>query len=312
MNKSKYSIDFGSLKKKMAEKNNKKKSFNDERFYYPQRNENGVAKAVIRFLPQKFVDGKPTTDLPYVECFKHIFKHNGKFFIKNCPDTIGEKCPVCEDVKELYNDDSTKNIAGQRYKKTEFVTNILVVNDPQNPENNGKVFLHKFGKKIKDKIFDKMGLGNEEDEVSLTEPVNVFDYFDGANFILKIKRTAKDNKGKQYPDYSTSEWMPSEPIVKSDEEADKLNNKLYDLSEFYDPSRFESYEKLEKRYEDIVGTMSSKSTSEATNVEEKDSDLSFDSDDSDVDSSVSIDDDDDDDGDIDGFLERLEKDSDVD
>ena len=49
-----------------------------------------------------------------------------------------------------------KRSARKRKRKLSYYANILVVSDPKHPENEGKVFLYKFGKKIFDKITEAM------------------------------------------------------------------------------------------------------------------------------------------------------------
>jgi len=45
-----------------------------------------------------------------------------------------------------------KTTVRERKRRLHYVTNIYVVNDSGNPQNEGKVMLYKFGKKIKFKI----------------------------------------------------------------------------------------------------------------------------------------------------------------
>ena len=156
-------------------------SYKDDRFWQPEVDKTGNGYAVIRFLA-----APPSEDLPWVRVFSHGFQSKGGWYIENCPTTIGQKCPVCEANNELWNsgDDADKDIARQRKRKLSYISNIMVIEDPVNPTNNGKVFLFRYGKKIFDKINDKMNPQYKDED-----PVNPFDFWQGANFKLKIRNT---------------------------------------------------------------------------------------------------------------------------
>jgi len=136
------------LSKEMT-KVNTKSSYEDDRFWTLERDKSGNGYAVIRFLAP--VEGE---DIPWVRLFSHGFQGKGGWMIENCPTTVGKKCPVCEGNTELWNSgiESNKGIARDRKRKLSYIANILVVSDPSNRENEGKVFLYKFGKKIFDKL----------------------------------------------------------------------------------------------------------------------------------------------------------------
>lgn len=251
MNKMKYKFDWKATTTKIKKKEEEKKKTGfpkDERFYYPEFKPDGKAEAIIRFLPMKLgKDGRPMYELPYVELYSHSFKETGRNFFSNCPKTIGNPCPVCEDVVALYAD-GDKTTGGRRYKKVEYVVNILVVKDPLHPENNGKVFLHRFKKKIKEKLWAKW----MPPEDSVDDPVDIWDYDEGCNFALKITRTAKDENGESHVDYSTSEFKA--PSAVPEEELERINEQMYDLNEFLDPKRFKSYDDLNEKYKKVIGT----------------------------------------------------------
>jgi len=197
----------------------------------------GNASATIRFLARTEGD-----ELPWVKIFSHGFKGpTGRWYIENCLTTIGQACPACELNTKLWN--STTNDNGperkqvrEQKRKLGYIANILVVNDPKHPENNGKVFLFKFGKKIFDKIMGKARPTFEDEE-----PVNVFDYWEGANFKLRMKMVDK------FPNYDTSEFESVSAVADSDEEILEVVNQQYKLSEFVDKGNFKSYDDLKKK-----------------------------------------------------------------
>jgi hypothetical protein len=219
-----------------------KKSYEDTRFWKPERDKAGNASATIRFLARTEGD-----ELPWVKVFSHGFKGpTGMWYIENSLTTIGKADPVSELNMRLWNsteDDNSpeRKQARAQKRKLNYVSNILVVNDPKHPENNGKVFLFKYGKKIHDKIMDKARPTFEDED-----PVNVFDYWEGANFKLRMKTV------DGYPNYDSSEFEPVSAVADSDEEILEVANQQYKLSEFVDPSNFKSYDELKTKLERVL------------------------------------------------------------
>ena len=217
-----------------------KDSYKDDRFWKPERDKADNGFAVIRFLPA--VDGE---DVPFVRVFNHGFKGPGGWMIENCPTTIGLPCPVCEANGELWNSgvESDKDIARNRKRKLQYISNILVVSDPKNPDNEGKVFLYKFGKKIFDKIQEKM-----QPEFQDEEAVNPFDFWNGANFKLKIRKVGG------FVNYDKSEFDSPSPLMDGDDaELETLWKKQYPLQQFIAPDQFKSYDDLKKRLNTVLG-----------------------------------------------------------
>ena len=185
-------MSFSTLKKrsgsslenlvKEAEKLNKQGPGADERFWKPELDKSGNGYAVIRFLPAP--DGE---DLPWAKVYSHAFQGPGGWYIENSLTTVNKKDPVGEVNRKLWNSgiDSDKDIARKQKRKLSYYTNIQVVRDPAHPENEGKVFLYKFGKKIYDKITAAM-----QPEFEDETPINPFDLWEGANFKLKICKVA--------------------------------------------------------------------------------------------------------------------------
>lgn len=237
--KSKNSIE--QLAKKLEQDIGTKKDFKDDRFWRPELDKTGSGYAVIRFLPA--VEGE---DIPWAKIYSHAFRGKGGWFIENCPTAIGQKCPVCEVNNELWNSgiESDKNIARDRKRKLNYISNILVVSDPANPQNEGKVFLFKYGKKIFDKIQEAMKPDFQDEN-----PVNPFDFWGGANFRMKIRNVAG------YVNYDKSEFdSPSALLEGDDKKLEVLWKKQYALKEFTDVSNFKQYDELKKKLNNVLGS----------------------------------------------------------
>tara|TARA_R100000388_G_C7241664_1_gene161876 strand:- start:1538 stop:2458 length:921 start_codon:yes stop_codon:yes gene_type:complete len=244
----------GSNLERLSEELNKiskgSESYKDDRFWRPELDKSSNGYAVIRFLPP--VDGE---DVPWARLFSHGFQGKGGWFIENCPTTIGGKCPLCEVNNDLWNSglESDKDIARQRKRKLSYISNILVVSDPTNPQNEGKIFLYKYGKKIFDKINEAMNPEFEDES-----PVNPFDFWEGANFKLKVRKVAG------YINYDKSEFESASQLHGGDDAAlEELWKNQYPLKEFTDPSNFKSYDELKARLETVLhGGSGSKSSAE--------------------------------------------------
>jgi len=223
-----------------------KNKYQDDRFWKPELDKTGNGYAVIRFLPA--VEGE---DLPWQRIWSHAFQDKGGWYIENSLTTLGQKDPVSEENTRLWNTglDSDKEIARKRKRKLSYYSNILVVSDPKHPENEGKVFLFKFGKKIFDKITEAMNPAFEDEKA-----VNPFDFWEGANFKLKIRKV------DGYWNYDKSEFEQPSRIKPTDEEIDKIWKSQYALKPFVDPSNFKSYDELkEKLNKTLTGQRSTES-----------------------------------------------------
>ena len=210
----------------------------DERFWRPELDKSGNGYAVIRFLPA--VEGE---ELPWARLWSHAFQGPGGWYIENSLTTMNKKDPVSEDNSRLWNTglDSDKEIARKRKRKLTYYTNVLIVSDPKNPENEGQVKLFKFGKKIFDKITEAMQPQFEDEK-----PLNPFDFWEGANFKLKIRKV------DGYWNYDKSEFESSSSLADNDDDIQSTWKKQYALSEFSDPSTFKSYDELKARFEKVV------------------------------------------------------------
>ena len=158
-----------------------KKSYEDNRFWKPTVDKVGNGYAVIRFLP-----AAECNDLPWARYGDHGFKGpTGLWYIERSLTSTGQQDPVGELNSKLWNSgiDADKEIARDRKRRLHYVSNVMVVNDPANPANEGKVFMYQYGKKIFDKIMDLM-----QPTFADEKPVNPFDFWEGADFKLKIRQ----------------------------------------------------------------------------------------------------------------------------
>ena len=211
----------------------------DERLWKLDVDKSGNGYAVIRFLPAP--DGE---DLPFVKLYSHAFQGPGGWYIENSLTTLGQKDPVSEFNTTLWNNgtDAGKETARKQKRKLTYISNIYVVKDPANPENEGKVFLYKYGKKIFDKLTAAMQPEFEDEEA-----IDPFDFWQGANFKLKAKNVAG------YRNYDSSEFTPVSPLLDDDDALEALWNKEYSLAELVAADQFKSYEDLKKRLGYVLG-----------------------------------------------------------
>lgn len=238
----KKSNDSDRLRKEL-EKTTQKTNSADDRFWKPEVDKTGNGYAVLRFLPAPPADGDDA--LPWVRVFDHGFKGPGGWYIENSLTTIGEADPVAELNKSLWDSglESDKETARKQKRRLKYIANVLVVEDPKHPENQGKVFLFKFGKKIFDKINEAMAPEFQDEEA-----VNVFDFWKGANFKLKIRNV----EGFQNYDKSAFD-APSKLNNLSDKDLEAIWNSEYSLKDFLDRRHFKSYDELNKRLNQVLG-----------------------------------------------------------
>ena len=220
-----------------------KKSYVDERLWKPELDKSGNGYAVIRFLPA--VEGE---DMPWAKVWNHAFQGpTGQWYIENSLTTVGQKDPVSEHNTKLWNTglESDKETARKQKRKLQYFSNIYVVSDSKHPENEGKVFLYRYGKKIFDKLMAAM-----QPEFEDETPINPFDFWKGANFKLKIRKV------DGYWNYDKSEFeTPS--ALGDDSVIESVWKKQYALKEFTASTNFKSYEELKTRLDAVLsGTVS--------------------------------------------------------
>ena len=210
----------------------------DERFWKPSVDKTGNGYAVFRFLPAP--DGE---DLPWARVFNHGFKGPGGWLIDNCLTTINKKCPICEANTELWNTGSTanQNIVRDRKRKLKYISNIYVVKDPANPDNEGKVFLYQYGKKIFDKLQDLMRPEFEDED-----PINPFDFWKGANFKLKIRKV------DGYWNYDKSEFETPTAVASDDNSIKEIWAKQHALKPFLAADNFKTYDELKEKLNRVL------------------------------------------------------------
>ena len=212
----------------------------DDRFWQPTVDKAGNGYAVIRFLPEPKGE-----DLPWVRLFNHGFQGPGGWYIENSLTTFNEKDPVSEYNSMLWNNgtDAGKDQARKQKRRLSYTANIYVVKDPANPSNEGKVFLYKFGKKIFDKLNESMN-PEFEDET----PINPFDFWEGADFKLKIRQV------EGYRNYDKSEFdTPSALLDGDDDKLEKVYEGLYSLQDFLDRKNFKTYAELQAKLNRVLG-----------------------------------------------------------
>lgn len=220
-----------------------KKSYVDDRKWKPTVDKAGNGYAVIRFLPGR--EG----DVPFVRYWDHGFKGpTGQWYIEKSLTSIGQQDPVSEmnSADWATESDELRALVRERKRRLHYVSNIMVVSDPSNPDNEGKVFLYEYGKKIFDKIMDMM-----QPQFQDEEPVNPFDFWEGADFKLKIRNV------EGYRNYDKSEFASVSPLSDDDAELEKTYNQLYDLNEFIDVANYKTYDELKARLQMVLGEKTS-------------------------------------------------------
>ena len=261
-------MSFASLKKqsklgsltaklvKEVEKMNNTGGQGDDRLWKLEVDKGGNGYAVIRFLPAP--DGE---DLPFVKLYSHAFQGPGGWYIENSLTTLGQKDPVSEFNSQLWNNgtDAGKDTARRQKRKLTYISNIYVVKDPANPENEGKVFLYKYGKKIFDKLTAAMQPEFEDEEA-----IDPFDFWQGANFKLKAKNVAG------YRNYDSSEFAATSALLDDDDAMEAVWKKEHSLAELVAADQFKSYDELKTRLGYVLGNKQVRNDAETVEQEVED------------------------------------------
>ena len=234
--------NLGSLTAKLVkevEKVNNSSGGGDERLWKPELDKTGNGYAVIRFLP-----APDKEEIPWAKLYTHAFQGPGGWYIENSLTTVGGKDPVSDYNRELWNsgNESDKDTVRKQKRKLSYYSNIYVAKDPTNPQNEGKVFLFKYGKKIFDKVMEAM-----QPEFEDESPINPFDFWQGANFKLKIVK--KDG----FWNYDKSEFDSVAPLLSDDDALEAIWKKEYSLAAVTATDQFKSYEDLERRLKYVLG-----------------------------------------------------------
>ena len=249
-------MNMDSLVSAAEQAGGKKKSYGDDRMWKPTVDKAGNGYAVIRFLPP--VEGD---DLPWAKYWDHFFQGpTGQWYVEKSLTTLGKDDPVSEMNSALWNTgiEADKDTARKRKRRLHYTSNILVVSDPENPENNGKVFLYEYGAKIFEKLMDAM-----QPKFADETPLNPFDMWKGVNFKIKIAQVAG------FRNYDRSEFGPVEQLA-DDDKLEAIYNQEYSLKEFTDPSTFKSYDELKLKLTRVLGEDGAVTTSaEQVDLDEK-------------------------------------------
>jgi hypothetical protein len=264
----KYKFDWNKVKEDVKQQD-KKGFVKDERFWRPTLDDKGNATAIIRFLPDQ--DGTPWAKI-YTHNFNYMADGVKKYWIQNCLNTFGydRECPICKKNQEYWNSsfDSDKKIASARKRKLEYTSNILVIKNPANPEDEGKVFLLKYGIKIFDKIKEKMFPSDEMKSLGegMYEEYIPFDLYDGANFIYVQKKQG------DYPNFDNSKFDVRRPLG-NEEKIGAVMSKVYDLSPFMEEDKFPTNEKVISTLGAILGLTASDTNQKPEPKKDDNSDL---------------------------------------
>jgi hypothetical protein len=245
------------LAKAIEQLNTAESPSKEDNFWKPEVDKAGNGYAVIRFLPQPAIDGDDA--LPWVKVFNHGFQGPGGWYIENSLTTLGQKDPVSEYNTQLWNSgvEANKEIARKQKRRLSYISNVYIVEDPNNPENEGKVFLYKYGKKIFDKINEAMNPQFEDEKA-----VNPFDLWAGANFKLKIRKV------EGYQNYDKSEFESASVLGDFDDDRlESIWKSEHSLKEFLAPENFKSYDELKAKLDKVLG-LSGQSPQPKTTVEQ--------------------------------------------
>lgn len=246
--------NIDSLVKRAESAGGGKKDYTDHRMWKPTVDKAGNAYAVIRFLPAK----NPDADAPWVEYWDHGFKGpTGLWYIEKSLNSIDLEDPVSQFNSKLWNaskDDKSpeREQARAQKRRLHFVSNIYVVSDPSNPDNDGKVFLYQYGKKIFDKLMDAMK-PQYDDEVAF----DPFDFWGGANFKIKQRKV------EGWPNFDKSEFEEPAPLFEDDDKLEEVYNQMHDLKWFKDPANYKTYDELKAKLEKVLDLKPSQTESKA-------------------------------------------------
>lgn len=258
---SKYESDLSKLVASVEALNSKKTYTKDEddRYWKLGKDKTGNGAAVIRFLPEL------PNELPYVRLYNHWFqiKETGKWVIGNCPTTIdGNSCPCCEMYLENWveNDKAAQAYANTFKRKLNYISNILVISDPINPENEGKVFLFRYGKKIYDKLMSKV-----KPLYEFEQALNPFNIQSGANFILQANTVILDPTKKTTTlSYDQSSFQTPSDLTTMDN-LDEIMESRYSLFDLISEDKLDTYESMSKKLEKALTGKAQAKTQEAVN-----------------------------------------------
>ena len=232
-----------------------KKTYGDDNFWKPELDKSGNGYAVVRFLPTPEGD-----EMPWVSYFDHGFQGPGGWYIEKSLTTIGKKDPVSEYNTSLWNTgiEANKEQARKQQRRLHYVSNIFVVSDPKNPDNEGKVFQYRYGKKIFEMLKEAISPAFEDESA-----INPFDLRgEGANFKIKIRKV------DGYWNYDKSEFDAQTPLFDDEARLEQIATSTNSLSEIISPSKFKSYEELKEKLDRVLGLAGAVANSTAESIAE--------------------------------------------
>jgi len=232
-----------------------KKSYNDDTMWKPELDKTGNGFAVVRFLPTP--EGE---EMPWVSYFDHGFQGPGGWYIEKSLTTLNKKDPVSDYNSQLWNTgvEANKEIARKQKRRLHYVSNVYVVSDPKNPDNEGKVFKYRFGKKIFEMLKEAISPAFADEQA-----INPFDIRgEGANFKIKIRRV------DGYWNYDKSEFDSPAPLFAEEDKLEEVVSSLHSLSAIIAPEEFKSYEELKEKFDRVLGLTGATSTSTAESIAE--------------------------------------------
>jgi len=231
------------------------KSYGDDRFWKPEMDKSGNGYAVIRFLPTPVNE-----EMPWISYWDHGFQGPGGWYIEKSLTTLNQQDPVSEFNTQLWNTgvEANREQARKQKRRLHYVSNILVVSDPKHPENEGKVFLYRYGKKIFEMLKEAISPAFEDEAA-----INPFDLRgEGANFKIKIRKV------DGYWNYDKSEFDSPSPFSPNEDELESIANKAYSLTELISPDEFKSYDELKEKLDRVLGLTGGVSHSTVESVAE--------------------------------------------
>ena len=230
-----------------------KKTYGDDTFWKPELDKSGNGYAVVRFLPTPEGD-----EMPWVSYFDHGFQGPGGWHIEKSLTTIGKKDPVSEYNTSLWNTgiEANKEMARKQKRRLHYVSNIFVVSDPKNPDNEGKVFQYRYGKKIFEMLKEAISPAFEDESA-----INPFDLRgEGANFKIKIRKV------DGYWNYDKSEFDSPANLFEDEARLENIAMSTKSLSEIISPSKFKSYEELKEKLDRVLGLAGAVANSTAESI----------------------------------------------
>ena len=231
-----------------------KKSYSDDTMWKPELDKSGNGYAVVRFLPTP--EGE---EMPWVSYWDHGFQGPGGWYIEKSLTTLNKKDPVSEYNTTLWNSgiEANKEQARKQKRRLHYVSNVYVVSDPKNPDNEGKVFKYRYGKKIFEQLKEAISPAFEDEQA-----INPFDLREGANFKIKIRKV------DGYWNYDKSEFDSTSPLFEDEAKLNTVFSQVHSLNEVIAPSEFKSYEELKEKLDRVLGLSGAVSSSTAESIAE--------------------------------------------